>query len=108
MIFWKRLRLHGLQQKGVQMFNKEHLDKIDRNYFNVIIADDRNVTLQSRNTGHYWYLHCTGYPTEGTCIIFHKHRFNHPYHQHGRARTLHQAVKNIKGHDEWQMNGKHR
>lgn len=54
------------------MFNKEHLDKIDRNYFNVIIADDRNVTLQSRNTGHYWYLHCTGYPTEGTCIIFHK------------------------------------
>ena len=46
------------------MFNKEHLDKIDRNYFNVIIADDRNVTLQSRNTGHYWYLHCTGYPTE--------------------------------------------
>ena len=72
------------------------------------IADDRNVTLQSRNTGHYWYLHCTGYPTEGTCIIFHKHRFNHPYHQHGRARTLHQAVKNIKGHDEWQMNGKHR
>lgn len=61
------------------MFNKEHLDKIDRNYFNVIIADDRNVTLQSRNTGHYWYLHCTGYPTEGTCIIFHKHRFNHPY-----------------------------
>ena len=70
MIFWKRLWLHGLQQKGVQMFNKEHLDKIDRNYFNVIIADDRNVTLQSRNTGHYWYLHCTGYPTEGTCIIF--------------------------------------
>ena len=49
MIFWKRLWLHGLQQKGVQMFNKEHLDKIDRNYFNVIIADDRNVTLQSRN-----------------------------------------------------------
>ena len=48
MIFWKRLWLHGLQQKGVQMFNKEHLDKIDRNYFNVIIADDRNVTLQSR------------------------------------------------------------
>ena len=45
MIFWKRLWLHGLQQKGVQMFNKEHLDKIDRNYFNVIIADDRNVML---------------------------------------------------------------
>lgn len=64
--------------------------------------------LYEGDTGHYWYLHCTGYPTEGTCIIFHKHRFNHPYHQHGRARTLHQAVKNIKGHDEWQMNGKHR
>ena len=90
------------------MFDKEHLDKIDRNYFNVIMADDWDVTIQSRNTGHYWYLHCAGYPTEEALVIFHKHRFSRPYHQHGRANTLRQAIRSIQGHDEWQMNGKHR
>ena len=93
-----------------QAFLDEEMKKLQKKFevekkkiYQQVVAE-RKV----RYTGHYWYLHCTGYPTEGTCIIFHKHRFNHPYHQHGRARTLHQAVKNIKGHDEWQMNGKHR
>ena len=55
------------------MFDEKQLADLDRVYFNVILADDRDVTIQSRNTGHYWYLHNTGYPTEGFCIIFHKH-----------------------------------
>lgn len=85
------------------MFSKEHLDNIDRNYFNVIMADDMDVTIQSKNTGHYWYLHCAEYPTEEALIIFHKHACKHPYHQHGRANTLRQAVKSIQGHDVWQL-----
>lgn len=85
------------------MFDKKHLDKIDKNYFNVILMDDRDITIQSRNTGHYWYLHCAGYPTEEALVIFHKHKFQHPYHQHGRARTLRQAVKSIQGHDKYQI-----
>lgn len=35
MIFWKRHWLHGLQQKGKQMFNQEHLSQIDKQYFNI-------------------------------------------------------------------------
>lgn len=46
------------------MFEQKSLDKIDGDYFNIIIADSQDVTIQSRNTGHYWYLHCAGYPTE--------------------------------------------
>ncbi len=38
--------------------------------------------------------------------IFHKHRASHPYHRHGRANTLRQAVRSIRGHDWWQMNGR--
>lgn len=56
MIFWKRHWLHGLQQKGKQMFNQEHLSQIDKQYFNVIMLDGKDVTIQSRNTGHYWYF----------------------------------------------------
>lgn len=88
------------------MFDSQQLSNLDGVYINIILADDRDVTIQSRNTGHYWYLHNTGYPTDGSCIIFHKHKFSHPYHQHGRANTLRQAVKSIKSHDKWQMNGR--
>lgn len=88
------------------MFDEDILKKIDSQYFNIIMADDRDVTLQSRNTCHYWYLHCAGYPTEQALVIFHKHRFQHPYHQHGRANTLRQAIKSIQGHDRFQMNGR--
>ena len=88
------------------MFRTENLAKIDRDYFNVIVMNDMDVTVQSKNTGHYWYLHCAGYPTEEALVIFHKHRYSHPYHQHGRANTLRQAVKSIQRHDEFQMNGR--
>ena len=35
------------------MFEQKSLDKIDGDYFNIIIADSQDVTIQSRNTGHY-------------------------------------------------------
>lgn len=75
------------------MFEQKSLDKIDGDYFNIIIADSQDVTIQSRNTGHYWYLHCSEYPTEEALIIFHKHRFEDGYHKHGHARSLRQAIK---------------
>lgn len=46
------------------MFDEKQLAQLDSVYFNIITLDDRDVTIQSRNTGHYWYLHCTEYPTE--------------------------------------------
>jgi hypothetical protein len=90
------------------MFDEKQLSQLDSVYFNIITLDDRDVTIQGRNTGHYWYLHCIEYPTEGAYTIFHKHRFSHPYHQHGKAKTLRQGVKSIQGHDVWQINGRHR
>lgn len=74
------------------MFEQKSLDRIDGDYFNIIIADSQDVTIQSRNTGHYWYLHCAGYPTEEALVIFHKHRFKDGYHQHGHARSLRQRL----------------
>ena len=52
---------------------KSVFKKIDAKYFNIILLDNKDITLQSRNTGHYWYLHCTEYPEEQSLIIFHKH-----------------------------------
>ena len=49
---------------------------------------------------------CTGCEGENAVVMFHRHSGNHPYHQHGRARSLRQAVKSIQGHDAYQMNGR--
>lgn len=88
------------------MFSVDQLACLDAEYFNIVCADGLDVTIQSKNTGHYWYLRSTGRTGENACIIFHKHRGSHPYHQHGRARSMHQAVKSIQGHDRWQMGGR--
>ena len=90
------------------MFDSDQLTAIDAEYFNVITVDEYDVTLQSRNTGHYWYLHCTGVSGEAACIIFHKHKYCHPYHQHGHGNSLRQAIRSIQSHDRWQMNGRKR
>ena len=53
------------------MFSKEELKSLDTKYFAVITADEYDVTVMSRNTGHYWYIHNPEYPGKGSCIIFH-------------------------------------
>ena len=88
------------------MFDRTQLQQLDREYFVVLIADEYDVTIQSRNTGHYWYLHCTEYPQPESCVIFHKHRYSHPYHLHGQANSLRQAIRMIRKHDAWQLSGR--
>ena len=88
------------------MFNQKDLECLDPGYFEIICMNDRDVTIMSRNTGHVWYIHNPEYPLMVSCIIFHKHKVSHPYHQHGRSNTLWQAVRSVKSHDRWQMGGR--
>ena len=53
------------------MFNTEDLKCLDPKYFCIIAVDDYDVTIMSRNTGHYWYLHNSEYPGEESVVIFH-------------------------------------
>ena len=39
------------------MFDANDLRYLDPTYFNIITANEYDVTVMSRNTGHYWYLH---------------------------------------------------
>ena len=92
------------------MFNVDDFKSLDPAYFSIISANEYDVTIMSRNTGHYWYLHNPEYPENGTVIIFHSHQADRTgrvrYHLHGRANTLKQAVRSIRGHDRWQMAGR--
>ena len=97
--------MHGL--RGVKrLFSAEDLKCLDPKYFEIIRADEVDVTVISKNTRHIWLIHNSGYPMPGNCVIFHAHTPILPYHQHGRANTLRQAIRSIKGHDKWQMNGR--
>lgn len=88
------------------MFSERELKGLDRGYFNIIMANDYDLTLMSKNTGHYWYLHNPEYPEEGKVIIFHRHNGQLPYHLHSKSSTLSRAVKQIKAHDAFQLNGR--
>ena len=99
--------IFGCYPKSVLVTPKEDKEK-NQTYTCVVRYADYDVTIQSRNTGHYWYLHSTDVPGDTACIIFHKHRYSHPYHQHGRGNSLRQAIRSIQSHDRWQMNGRKR
>lgn len=88
------------------MFDTKQFEKINPQYFNIIMLGEHDVTVQSKNTGHYWYLHSTDYPAEGNCVIFHKHKASHPYHNHGKSSSLEKAIRSIISHDEFQLNGR--
>lgn len=88
------------------MFHERDKQVLDKFYFNIVQTGAYDVTIQSKNTGHFWYIHNPEIPREDTCIIFHKHRVSYPYHRHGKARNLRQAIRKIKGHDVFQMNGR--
>lgn len=77
------------------MFDAKNLPVLDPKYFSIIFTDTFDVTVMSWNIGHYWFIHNLEYPTTGTCIIFHKHRALHPYHQRGYANSLKQAALRI-------------
>ena len=101
-----------MESEVVPMFATKDLDKIDPGYFTIIYRDAYDVTIKSKNTGHYWSLHNPEYPETGQIIIFHSHNADRSgrvlYHMHGRANSLRQAIRSIQSHDRWQMKGRPR
>lgn len=88
------------------MYTQRELDGLDRKYFYVILADQYDITLLSKNTHHIWQLHFVELPDGQMIVTFHKHRAWDPYHTHSRSRTLSRAIRDIKSHDRFQLNGR--
>lgn len=38
------------------MFDAKDLECLDPEYFSIIMVNEYDVTVMSRNTGHYWYV----------------------------------------------------
>ncbi len=88
------------------MITKEELREVAGGYFEVLQTGAFAVTLQSKNTGHYWHLLEREYPTFRHFAIYHKHNVSDEYHAQGTARNLAAAVSEIRSHDKFQLNGR--
>lgn len=88
------------------MYTQQELNAIDTKYFYVILMNEYDVTLMSKNTRHVWQLHNVELPDGEITVVFHKHRVSDQYHTHSRSRTLGRALQGIKSHDAFQLNGR--
>lgn len=86
------------------MFTQKEIQSIDHSYFNVIFAGCFSITLQSKNTKHYWCIQHEEYPNFSTCRISHKHNYSDPFHSHRNRPNLNKAIQDIKSHDDFQIN----
>lgn len=84
------------------MFSAKDIRLIDTEYFNTELFSGYHIIIMSKNTHHIWDIYSPG--EYKNCQIFHKHSSEAAYHFHSRAKNLRQAIKDIKSHDEFQLN----
>ena len=51
------------------MFRTEEIEKLDKSYFNIILAENYDVTIQSKNTGHIWYIQIRSIRGKGSALF---------------------------------------
>lgn len=85
------------------MFTTKELENIDRTYFHIINTGCYSVTLQSKNTKHYWHILHQQYPSFASCKIQHRHNQSVRFHDQGNAPTLEQALEYIRSHDHYHL-----
>jgi hypothetical protein len=89
------------------MFDANDMKWLDPKYFVIISSSDYDVTVMTRNTGHYWYIHDPDCQERQMLALFHRHHGgSEPYHFQRHEPTVRQAVRYIRKHDRFQMNGR--
>lgn len=83
-------------------FEKKDIQKfVEGDYFEVFRAEEREITVLSKNTEDFWDLTIFRDKIE----IRHKHKLNHPYHKDKwYAVDLVDAKKRIIKHDLYVLN----
>ena len=89
------------------MYTQAELNSLDRKYFEVIVANDYDITLLSKNTRHMWQLHSVELPDGPLIVLFHKDHVSDEYHLQRRfGGDLNRVIQTIKSHDQFQLNGR--
>lgn len=85
---------------------KEHL-LLTSPYFKLIRQTDDFYEIQSRCTGHCWIIQKPSSYDQHPIRIYHKHTKGTPfYHRHGHSYSVRSAIRQIRNHDAYQLNGR--
>ena len=89
------------------MISEKELKYIDPKYFAIISVSDYDITVKSKNTGHFWYIHDPDCSERNILALFHSHHGgSEPYHFQRHEPNVRQIVRYIRKHDAFQMNGR--
>lgn len=80
------------------MFRKKDFKQIDKEYFNIIRLSEFAITIQSKNTHHYW--HITHSVPHGF-VVQHRYEEFGLYHRQCSVKKLRTAFDKIKYHDNY-------
>lgn len=84
------------------MFTRKEHSFFNDPYFKIVREEQQYIEVQSVSTGHCWNVFKNQF--EPTCKVklYHKHKMTDQYyHEHRQCRTVAEAVKEIKEHDEY-------
>lgn len=84
------------------MFTRKEHSFFNDPYFKIVREEQQYIEVQSVSTGHCWNVFKNQF--EPTCKVklYHKHKLTDQYyHEHRQCRTVAEAVKEIKEHDEY-------
>lgn len=85
------------------MIEQADIEFIDENYFKIIERRDYTIALQSRNTGHYWFLLERMANGHRTFMISHKHHTAVPYHLQTYRPSVEDCCAYIRDHDTYHL-----
>lgn len=88
------------------MINAEELGLIESDYFNKIGTSGFSITIQSKNTHHYWHIVEESFSHFRHFKVYHKHKPEDEYHRHPDKGSLKEVITEIQSHDRFQMNGR--
>lgn len=91
------------------MFTQKERTLLNDSYFRLIRQSDDFYEIQSRCTRHCWIIQKPYSYGQYPVRIYHKHnKGTLYYHEHGYACTIRSAIRQIKCHDRYQLDGRQR
>lgn len=85
------------------MIDNNDIASIDTEYFDIKEKRTYSLVLQSRNTGHYWYLLERVYNDHRSFLIYHKHVIAKAYHPQKSRPSISACCEYIKEHDSFHL-----
>ncbi len=71
-------------------------------YFVLLREEEQFIEVKSKNTKHCWMVFHKRSESAMPITLYHKHNESDKYyHKHYETRNVGQAVRSIKGHDEY-------